>query len=168
MMIAPFSNGIYPIMYNYAVKLLIDLFSQNQQITFAQSWQPIALFVGAQVMLDSAWRAHNFAQLKCMPYIMQSMMDGVCKHCLNLSYNFFQNNLSGSIVGKVKGIGDNYFKLHDGLEYQLSKPLLVTLFSGIVLAFTNIKIFFFVLIFTVIYSPIAFKFFTKLAKMEQQ
>lgn len=167
MMIAPFSNGIYPIMYNYAVKLLIDLFSQNQQITFAQSWQPIALFVGAQVMLDSAWRAHNFAQLKCMPYIMQNMLDEVCKHCLNLSYNFFQSNLSGSIVGKIKGIGDNYFKLHEAVEYQLTKPLLVTLFSGIALAFTNVKIFFFVLIFIAIYSPMSWRFFTKLARMEQ-
>lgn len=167
MMIAPFANGVYPIMYNYAVKLLIDLFTQNQHITFAQSWQPIALFVGAQVILDGAWRAHNFAQLKCMPYILQNMLDKICKHCFNLSYTFFQNNLSGSIVGKIKGIGDNYFKIHQALEFQLSKPLLITLFSGISLAFTNIKIFLFILVFTAIYSPIAFRFFTKLAKMEQ-
>ncbi|WP_316354578.1 ABC transporter ATP-binding protein [Candidatus Trichorickettsia mobilis] len=167
MIIAPFANGVYPIMYNYAVKLLIDLFTQNQHITLAQSWQPIALFVGAQVILDGAWRAHNFAQLKCMPYILQNMLDKICKHCFNLSYSFFQNNLSGSIVGKVKGIGDNYFKLHQALEFQLSKPLLVMLFSGIALAFTNIKIFLFVVVFTAIYSPIALRFFTKLAKMEQ-
>lgn len=166
MMIAPFANGVYPIMYNYAVKLLIDLFTQNQHITFAQSWQPIALFVGAQVILDGAWRAHNFAQLKCMPYILQNMLDTVCKHCFNLSYTFFQNNLSGSIVGRIKGIGDNYFKIHQALEFQLSKPLLVTLFSGAALACTNIKIFLFVLVFTVVYSPIAFRFFIKLAKME--
>lgn len=168
MFLAPVANGIYTIMYNYAVKLLIDLFTQNQYITLAQSWKPIALFVGAQVLLDGAWRAHNFAQLKCMPYIMQNILDKVCKHCFNLSYRFFQNNLSGSIVGKIKGIGDNYFKIHQALENQLTKPLLVSLFSGIALACTNIKIFFFIVIFTIIYSPIAFKFFRKLAKMEQE
>ncbi len=167
MMIAPFANGVYPIMYNYAVKLLIDLFTQNQHITFMQSWQPIALFVGAQVILDTAWRAHNFAQLRCMPYILQNILDKACKHCFNLSYSFFQNNLSGSIVGKIKGIGDHYFNMHQALEHQLSKPLLVTLFSGIALSFTNIKIFLFVVIFIAIYSPLAFIFFTKLAKMEQ-
>ena len=167
MMIAPFASGIYPIMYNYAVKLLIDLFTQNQYIDFSQSWKPIGLFVGAQVIMDGAWRAHNFAQLKCMPYIMQNMMDKVCNHCFNLSYSFFQNNLAGSIVGKIKGIGDNYFKMHQALEYQLTSPLLISIFSGIALACTNIKIFFFVIIFTIIYSPIAFKFFTKLARMEQ-
>lgn len=167
MMIAPVANGVYPIMYNYAIKLLIDLFTQNQHITFAQSWRPIALFIGGQVILDGAWRVHNLAQLKSMPYILQNMLDKVCRHCFNLSYSFFQNNLSGSIVGKIKGIGDNYFKIHQALEYQLSKPLLITLFSGIALACTNIKIFFFVLIFTAIYSPIALKIFIKLAKMER-
>ena len=167
MMIAPFASGIYPIMYNYAVKLLIDIFTSNQYINFAKAWKPIAMFIGAQIILDSAWRVHNFAQLKCMPYILQNMLDKVCRHCFNLPYTYFQSNLSGAIVGKVKGIGDNYFKLHQGLEYQLSKPLLITIFSGIALALTNIKIFIFVVLFTVIYSPVAFRFFTKLAKMEQ-
>lgn len=167
MMIAPFANGVYPIIHNYAVKLLIDLFTQNQHITFTQCWRPIMVFVGAQVVLDGAWRAHNFAQLKCMPYIFQNMLDKICKHCFDLPYAFFQNNLSGAVVGKIKGIGDSYYKMHNALEFQLSKPLLITLFSGIALACTNIKIFLFVLIFTVIYSPVSFKFFTKLAKMEQ-
>lgn len=167
MMIAPFSNGVSPIIYNYAVKLLIDLFTQNQHINFDQSIKPVAFFVGSQVILDVAWRAHNFAQLKCMPYILQNMMNKVCKHCFNLSYVFFQNTLSGTIVGKIKGIGDNYFKIHNALEYKLSKPLLTTIFSGVALALANIKIFFFVLSFIAIYSPMAFKFFTKLAKMDQ-
>lgn len=69
MMMAPFSNGVYPILYNYAVKLLLDLFTQNEQITFAQSYKPIMFFVMAQAILDVAWRTHNFAQLKAMPYI---------------------------------------------------------------------------------------------------
>ncbi|MCX7337814.1 MAG: ABC transporter ATP-binding protein [Alphaproteobacteria bacterium] len=167
MMMAPIASGVHLILCNYAVKLLIDLFTQNHHITFAQSWKPIALFVSAQVIMDGSWRAHNFAQLKCVPYILQNIMDKVCTHCFNLPYTFFQNNLSGSVVGKIKGIGDNYFKIQQALEYHLSTPLYITVFSGIAMAFTNIKIFFFVLVFTLIYSPIAFRFFTKLANMEQ-
>ena len=167
MAFAPIAAGAYPVIYNYAVKLLIDLFTQSEQITFEKSWQPIALFVGAQALIDGAWRAHNYAQLKCMAYVMQNMMEKVCKHCFNLSYSFFQDNLSGSIVAKVKGIGDKYTKLHQGLEHNLSKPLMVAIFSGIALALTNVKIFFFITAFTAIYSPVAFKFFAKLAKMEQ-
>lgn len=167
MLMAPLANGIYPIMYNYAVKLLIDLFTQTQHITFEQSLTPVAVFIGAQMVLDGAWRMHNFAQLKSMPYILQNMLDKICQHCFNLSYTYFQNNLSGSIVGKIKGIGDNYFKIHQGLEYKLTRPLYITLFSGFALALTNIQLFFFILAFTCIYSPLALKFFTKLARMEQ-
>ena len=167
MMIAPFSNAVYPIMYNYAVKLLLDLFTQSQNITFVQSLKPIALFVGAQVISDSAWRMHNFARLKSMPYLLQNMLDKTCKHCFNLSYSFFQKKLTGSIIAKIKGIIDKYINIHQALEFQLSKPLLTALFSGIILSLINIKIFLFVLVFTVIYLPIALKFFIKLAKMEQ-
>ncbi len=167
MLMAPLANGIYPIMYNYAVKLLIDLFTKNQHITFEQSLKPIAIFIGAQVVLDGAWRMHNFAQLKSMPYILQNMLDRVCTHCFNLSYTYFQNNLSGSIVGKIKGIGDSYFKIHQALEYKLTSRLYITLFSGCALALTNIKLFCFIVVFTCIYAPLALKFFTKLARMEQ-
>jgi ATP-binding cassette subfamily B protein len=60
-------------MYSYAVKLLIDLFTQNQHITFTQSLVPIAIFIGAQAILDGSWRTHDFAQLKSMPYVFQRM-----------------------------------------------------------------------------------------------
>jgi ABC-type multidrug transport system fused ATPase/permease subunit len=69
MMIAPLASGVYPIIYNYAVKLLLDLFTQNEQITFAQSYKPVMGFLTSQAILDGSWRAHNFAQLKAMPYI---------------------------------------------------------------------------------------------------
>jgi len=167
MMFAPIASAVHPIMCNYAVKLLIDLFTKSDHITFKDAWTPIAVFIGALVILDGAWRVHNFAQLKSMPYILQNIMDKVCKHCFHLSYSYFQNNLSGSSVGKIKGIGDNYFEMHQAVEHQLSKPLLITLFSATALAFTNIKIFLFILAFTAIYAPVAFRFFTKLAKMEQ-
>lgn len=167
MMLAPFANGVYPLMYNYAVKLLLDLFTQDQIITIEQSFKPIMLFLFAQVILDSAWRAHNFAQLKVMPYVFQDIMDKICKHCFSLPYTYFQNNLSGSIVSKIKGIGDNYYKIHQALEYQVTAPLFITMFSGIALACVNIKIFVFIALFMAIYLPAALYFFSKLAKMEQ-
>lgn len=141
MMLAPFANGVYPIIYSYAVKLLLDLFTQDQIITVDQSFKPVMVFLSAQVVLDSAWRAHNFAQLKVMPHVFQDMMDKICTHCFNLPYTYFQNNLSGSIVSKIKGIGDNYFKMHQALEYQVTAPILITIFSGIALAYVNINIF---------------------------
>jgi hypothetical protein len=129
MMFAPVASGISPIISSYAVKLLIDLFTQNTHISLEQSFYPILIFIASQSIVDIAWRAHNFAQLKSIAYVLQDLMDKVCKHCFNLSYDFYQNNFSGSVVAKIKGIGDNYFKIHEGLEYWLTKPLFITLFS---------------------------------------
>lgn len=167
MAIAPLCSGIYPIIYNYAVKLLIELFTNTQHISFKQAFWPIFWFIMAQVVMDGGWRLHNFAQLKTMPYVFQNIMDKICQHVFYLSHTYFQNNLSGTISGKIRGIGDNYFKMHQAMEFTLSKPLLTTIFSGIALAWINYKIFLFVCTFMAVYSLLAIKFFTKLAKMER-
>jgi ATP-binding cassette subfamily B protein len=166
MMVAPFASGIYPVIYNYAVKLLIDLFSKEDQITFTNGLKPILVFVSAQAILDIAWRCHNIAQLKSIPYILEDMLCKICEHCFNLPYTYFQNNFSGSIVAKVKGIGDKYYKIHMALEHNVSKPFLITIFSGIALAFTNLDIFLFITAFTLVYAPLAYYFFYKLSKIE--
>ncbi|MCE2716647.1 MAG: ABC transporter ATP-binding protein [Pseudomonadota bacterium] len=166
MMIAPFASGIFPIVYNYAVKLLIDLFSIEGQITFTQSLKPILVFISAQAMLDIAWRLHNIAQLKSMPYIFESMLCKICEHCFNLPYTYFQNNFSGAIVAKIKGIGDKYYKIHAALEHHVSRPFLITVFSGCALALTNLHIFLFIVGFTFVYAPLAYYFFYKLSKIE--
>ncbi|KJW05395.1 hypothetical protein RAT170B_0212 [Rickettsia argasii T170-B] len=44
MMLGPIASGFHPIIYNYAVKLLLDLFAQNEKIIFAQSYKPIIWF----------------------------------------------------------------------------------------------------------------------------
>ena len=160
MAVAPICSGIYPIIYNYAVKLLIDLFTKSAYITKDQAFWPIFWFIMAQVILDGGWRLHNFAQLKSMPYILQNMMDQICQHVFYLPYTYFQNNLSGTISGKIRGIGDKYYKMHQAIEFKLSKPLLITIFSGIALASVNFKIFMFVTGFTIVYSLFAIKFFT--------
>ena len=101
MAIAPVCSGVHPIIYNYAVKLLIDLFTKFEHITFAQAFWPIFWFIMAQAVLDGGWRLHNFAQLKTMPYVFQSLIDKICQHVFYLSHTYFQNNLSGAISGKM-------------------------------------------------------------------
>ena len=166
MMLAPFANGIHPVIYNYSVKLLIDLFATESHITFTQSIKPILVFISSQALLDIAWRAHNIAQLKAIPYILEDLLCKICEHCFNLPYTYFQNNFSGAIVAKVKGIGDKYYKIHMALEHHVSKPFLITVFSGIALAFTNLDVFLFIVGFTLVYAPFAYYFFYKLAKIE--
>ncbi|MCX4083408.1 ABC transporter transmembrane domain-containing protein [Rickettsia hoogstraalii] len=57
--------------------------------------------------------------------------------------------------------------MHQAIEYKLSQTLLITLFSGVTLAYINIKIFIIIVGFIAVYLPLALRFFIKLARMEQ-
>ncbi len=168
MSLAPICSATFPLLYNYGVKLLIDLFINNEQISINQAFWPVFWFITAHVISDGSWRIHNYAQLKAMPYIFQRIAEKTCNHVFYLPYTYFQNNLAGSIIGKIRGIGDNYTKLHRAMEYELTKPLLISIFSGVILACTNIKVFLFIAAFFLFYTPLAIKFFKKLAIIEKE
>ena len=168
MMQAPFSNAVYPLIYNYAIKLLIDLFTQNVQITAVMAFWPVFLFIFANVLLETCWRIHNFAAWRSMPYIMQDVMNKVYDYVSNHSYQFFQNNLTGTIISKVKGINDGCQKIHNGLEFQVSKPVLVTIFTGIGLAIASLQIFVVVMIFSIIQGSVAVFWGKKLNRIENE
>ncbi len=167
MMQAPFANGIYSLLYNYSIKLLIDLFSQNNQITYGMAFLPIFWFVFASMYLDTAWRIHNLAAWKSMPYIMKNVMNKVNDYLMGHSYAYFQNNLTGSVVSKVKGINDGAQKIHNALEFGVSNPVIMTTFTGIALALVNLKLFCIVICFVFVQGSISFWFGKRLNKIEQ-
>ena len=166
MMQAPFANAIYPLVYNYSIKLLIDLFTSSSQIALPATIYPILLFVGINAWLEISWRIHNFAAWKSMPYIMQNVMNKVYNYVSNHSYRFFQNNLTGTIISKVKGINDGCQQIHNAFEYQVSKPVLTTIVSGIGLACVNWKIFLVVIVFAIVQGSVSIFFGKKLNFIE--
>lgn len=166
MMQAPFANAVFPLIYNYAIKLLIDLFAAKSQITLQAAVYPVLLFIGVNAWLEICWRIHNFATWKSMPYIMQNVMNKVYNYVLNHSYRFFQNNLTGTITSKVKGINDGCQQIHNALEYQVSKPVLTTIVTGVGLACVNWKIFLVVIIFAIIQGSVSIFFGKKLNLIE--
>lgn len=166
MLQASFANAIFPLIYNYAIKLLIDLFAAKSQITLHSAIYPVLLFIGVNACLEICWRIHNFAAWKSMPYIMQNVMNKVYNYVLNHSYRFFQNNLTGTITSKVKGINDGCQQIHNALEFQVSKPVLTTIVTGIGLACVNWKIFLVVIIFAIIQGSVSIFFGKKLNSIE--
>ncbi|MBY0580952.1 MAG: ABC transporter ATP-binding protein/permease [Rickettsiales bacterium] len=166
MLQASFANAIFPLIYNYAIKLLIDLFAAKSQITLHSAIYPVLLFIGVNACLEICWRIHNFAAWKSMPYIMQNVMNKVYNYVLNHSYRFFQNNLTGTITSKVKGINDGCQQIHNALEFQVSKPVLTTIVTGIGLACVNWKIFLLVIIFAIIQGSVSIFFGKKLNSIE--
>ena len=82
------------------------------------------------------------------------------------SYQFFQNNLTGTITSKIKGINDGFQEIHNALEYQVSKPVLTTIVTGIGLACVNLQIFLVVISFAIIQGSVSVFFGKKLNVIE--
>lgn len=167
MLQAPICSAFYPIAYNYAVKLLINMFNQNIHVGYQEALLPIVWFVFAQVFLDVAWRIHNFAAWRSVPYVLQAITEKTFNYVSQHSYQFFQENLSGSIVSKIKGIGDKYVKIQNSIEYNLTYPLFMTLVSGSSLFFVNRQLFYIVVVFMIVNVPVSIYFFGHLARLEK-
>ncbi len=167
MLQAPIVAAFYPIVYSYCAKLLIDLFTQNETIAYNQAFWPLFYFIGMQVLNETAWRIHNLASWHSIPHILQRMMTRVFDYVSNHSYSYFQNHLSGSMVAKMKGIGDNYHKIHTALEYDLTAPLMTAIIAGFALFFINLKLFSIVVIFACVNIPYSVYFYKRIGKLEQ-
>lgn len=167
MLQAPFLGAFYPFMHSYAVKLLIDIFTQNDKVSYAQAASPILLFVGGLILLSGAWRTHNYAQWTVIPKIRRDMMCTVYRYVMGHSHTFFQDNLSGSIVSKIKGISDGYYKVHAALEHSVAQPAWKGLVAFIALTTVNRTLGLIYMLFSLVYIPVTFIFFKRLGELEQ-
>src|SRR5688572_28987814 len=77
MLQAVIMEAFYPIIYNYSLKLLIDLFTKVERITYSLAFWPVFLFIFANALLGICWRVHNVAAWRSMPHIPQDIFDKV-------------------------------------------------------------------------------------------
>jgi len=165
---APFFNAIYVVFFNYSIKLLIDLFTQHSYLTFSMASKPLFYFIGGALMHEVSWRFHNFSSWKVMPKVYQNLFLYIFKYIMGHSYLFFQNTQGGTITSKARGIDSGYIAIHNNFEYSLSKPILCVIFTGLMLCFVNINLFLIVVIFSVIFIPIALISFNYLGNLEMK
>jgi ATP-binding cassette subfamily B protein len=127
MLFAPAVSSFYPFAYNYAVKLFIDTMSADDVISFSSLIFPITLFLGTHFFMDLTWRMSNVAEWRSEPYVRQSLLVKSYAYVQNHPFIFFQNNFTGAISSKIKGIIDGYDKwwseIHHGLFPRLAKSI---------------------------------------------
>ena len=107
MLIAPVI-GIFPFAYHYAVKLFIDLMSVERSINHNDVIFPITIFILSQVIMEASWRISNVLEWIAEPQVRRSLLLKSYDYVQHHSYSFFQNNFTGAISSKVKGILDGY------------------------------------------------------------
>ncbi|MBA3813903.1 MAG: ABC transporter ATP-binding protein [Alphaproteobacteria bacterium] len=157
MLSAPIVTSFYPFAYNYAIKLFLDTMTAPSPLTYHAILWPIILFMGAQFTIEVLWRISNIAEWKSEPYVRRSILMKSYEYVQHHSYLFFQDNFTGTLSSKIKGILDGYDKfwaeMHHGLLLRILKCV-VNLCALFIVSFTLGS---FVFAWAAIYVPIMYK-----------
>jgi len=165
MMQAPIIGSFYKVVNSYAIKLVVDAFTASAVPEYSDLVYPIALFVGAILVMEAGWRVSHFAWMKSQPFVRAGITAKAYNYIQNHSYNFFQNTHSGSIVSKIKGIEAGYNNLWFGIHHRLTNPLLERVIAIAALAFINLQLFVFMTLWCCVFFPVMMFMSLKVSKL---
>lgn len=165
MLFAPLVSGFYPLAYNYAIKLFLDTMAAPIPLTYHVILLPIMLFMGAQLILEIVWRISNIALWHSEPYVRRSILLKSYNYVQHHSYLFFQNNFTGAISSKLKGILDGYDKFWAEMHHGLLPRVLKSLIGLCALSIVSLNLGLFVFIWTVVYVPWMYKLSSKINEL---
>lgn len=162
---APIIGSFYKVANSYAIKLVVDAFTASAVPDYSDLIYPIALFIGAILVMEAGWRASHFAWMKSQPFIRANISAKAYDYIQNHSYNFFQNTHSGSLVSKIKGIEAGYNNLWFGIHHRITSPVLEILVTITALAFINMQLFVFMTLWCCVFFPIMLAMSLKVSKL---
>lgn len=165
MLMAPIASAFYPYAYNYSIKLLIDAMVENDSLTYGDIIYPIFLFLSAQVVLEVVWRVSSIAEWKSEPYVRRSILLNSYDYVQHHSYTFFQNNFTGAISSKLKGLLSGYDKFWSNMHHGLMPDLLKSIVSLFALSTISIKLSMFFAAWCLIYVPLIYYLSKKLTTL---
>ncbi len=165
MLMAPILGAFYDVANNYAIKLVVDAFSQDVHVSYAALWWPIALFISAQIILDLLWRGADIAEWRSEPYVRQAILLEVYDHIQHNPYLFFQNTQAGSISSKIKGIVDGYDHFWAAMHHEFTPKAANTIVLTAALAIVNFKVCLFVSLWGLGFFIIMYRFATVIDKL---
>ncbi len=156
MLQAPVIGAFFVPVNNYAIKLIVDQISKNQDFTLQQIMFPVILFCAASIILELAWRLANFGDYKSQPKIEAEIINQSYAMLLSHNYQFFQNNLSGKIASKITALRDRYVYIFDTIHHQLIWQVL-SIFITLAIFFTvHLQLAMGVALWLLIFMPIMF------------
>jgi ATP-binding cassette subfamily B protein len=162
MLIPPVLSSLYPFLYNYSIKLLLDIVAGQQHPSYSQLLFPVSLFLGTKLGLELVWRINHMASWKSLPYVRRSLWLQIYDYVQHHSYKYFQNNFTGSITGKIKGIVNGYDKVWSELHHGLGLVALKIIINLSVLMVVNLQLGIFLFSWGVIFLSAMYKMSKKL------
>lgn len=163
MFLPPLCTSFYPFANNYAIKLLLDaLIRLDISLDYKQIVMPITFFLVAHLSLDTIWRIGQIASWKSLPYVRRSILLEVYDHVQHHSYHYFQNNFTGIITSKIKGILNGHDKLWAEIHHGIGLVCLKILVNTSVLVVLSTQLGLFVYGWSIVFLTVMFQFSKKL------
>ncbi len=160
MLMAPILGAFYEVANNYAIKLVVDAFSQETMVSYHDLLWPVTLFISAQIILDLLWRGADIAEWRSEPYVRQAILLEVYEHIQHNPYLFFQNTQSGTISSKIKGIVDGYDNFWAAMHHDYTPKAANTIVLTPALALVNLKVCLFISLWGLGFCLIMYRFAT--------
>ena len=156
MMCAPILSSFFPLIYNYAIKDIIDILSTQQTVAFSSVFGSIVLFLSSHLLLDCVWRISGFAAWQSEPFVRRRILLHTYDQIQHYSYGYFQNHFTGTINSKMKSILDGYDKLWTEIHHGLILRLFKITVNVIALIFVNTLMGWYIIVWIVCYCPIMY------------
>jgi ATP-binding cassette subfamily B protein len=165
MLLAPILGAFYDFANTYVLKMVVDAFSQSDNIEFEAFYWPIGLFIFAQIYLDVVWRVSDIAEWRSEPYVRQKILTNVYDRVQHAPFHYFQNVQTGSITSKIKGMLDGYDNFWAAMHHDFTPRIANTIVLTATLAVVNVKVCLGVALWSVIFFVIMRKFSLSLDRL---
>jgi len=165
MLSASIIGSFYSFAYNYSVKLFLDAMSSSDTLTYSDIIFPITLFLASHFVVDVIWRINEIAEWKSEPYVRRSILLKSYDYLQHHSYTFFQDNFTGVLSSKIKGLLDGYDRIWSQIHYGLLSNILKCIINLSAIAIINFKLGLFVSIWCLVYVLTMHRISIKLNKL---
>jgi ATP-binding cassette subfamily B protein len=130
---------LHGLINSYFTKIIIDSLSslQSNFLLIEKILWPAIFIVLNFEFHNVCWRAINFINLKTAPLIKRDIINYAFNYVHDQSYNFFQDNLSGSISNNIIILADNIEKISSVISIRIIRGLVQLLVALISMYFVH-------------------------------
>ncbi|MGB0356787.1 MAG: ABC transporter ATP-binding protein [Cytophagales bacterium] len=118
MLMAPILGGLYPMVGSYFLKIFINTISKSK-IEYYDFVFPVAILLGNELFVHLIFRTSTIIASRTQPKVRSGILLDAYSYLQHHSYRFFQNNFSGTINTKIKGLLDGYNRFWEDMQYGL-------------------------------------------------
>lgn len=98
----------------YLLKIIIDrltTFDKPMEHLWSIIIVPVIIYIGIREIINWNFRLYDWYKIKVMTRVKANVTKSMLGHLKKHSYEYFQNNLAGSLINKISDISDGIYEL---------------------------------------------------------